>query len=152
QVMAERAAAELQRGEGPPNARWLAAWRQGTKTMKDLALRLRLSPQSRREKAKVERPLTWDERFRLERFCPPLRSRPWPCSSTFAATRDYDILPSGSRRAPQGRSQRLPCEGHERRPRQQAPIPSRRRWVRDTGSFSIHGCPKKTIPEWVDGL
>jgi phage terminase small subunit len=68
QVMAERAAAELQRGEGPPNARWLAAWREGTRTMKDLALRLRLSPQSRREKAKVERPLTWDERFRLERF------------------------------------------------------------------------------------
>jgi len=56
--MAERAAAELQRGEGPPNARWLAAWRQGTRTMKDLALRLRLSPQSRREKAKVERPHT----------------------------------------------------------------------------------------------
>jgi hypothetical protein len=25
--------------------------------------RLRLSPQARREKAKVERPLTWDERF-----------------------------------------------------------------------------------------
>jgi phage terminase small subunit len=67
QVMAERAAAELQKGEGPPNARWLAAWREGTRTMKDLALRLRLSPQSRREKAKVpERPLTWDERFRLE--------------------------------------------------------------------------------------
>ena len=68
QVMAERAAAELQRGEGPPNARWLAAWREGTRTMKDLALRLRLSPQSRREKAKVERPLTWDERFRLEHY------------------------------------------------------------------------------------
>jgi phage terminase small subunit len=68
QVMAERAAAELSKGEGPPNTRWLAAWREGTRTMKDLALRLRLSPQSRREKAKVERPLTWDERFRLERF------------------------------------------------------------------------------------
>jgi hypothetical protein len=68
QVMAERAAAELSRGEGPPNTRWLAAWREGTRTMKDLALRLRLSPQSRREKAKVERPLTWDERFRLEHF------------------------------------------------------------------------------------
>jgi len=68
QVMAERAAAELSKGEGPPNTRWLAAWREGTRTMKDLALRLRLSPQSRREKAKVERPLTWDERFRLEHF------------------------------------------------------------------------------------
>jgi hypothetical protein len=43
-------------------------WREGTRTMKDLALRLRLSLKSRREKAKVERPLTWDERFRLERF------------------------------------------------------------------------------------
>ena len=29
---------------------------------------MRLSPQSRHEKAKVERPLTWDERFRLERL------------------------------------------------------------------------------------
>jgi phage terminase small subunit len=67
QVMAERAAAELQKGEGPPNARWLAAWREGTRAMKDLSLRLRLSPQSRREKAKVpDRPLTWSERFRLE--------------------------------------------------------------------------------------
>jgi hypothetical protein len=36
--------------------------------MSNLALRLRLGPQSRREKAKVERPLTWDEKFRLENF------------------------------------------------------------------------------------
>src|SRR5262249_55555993 len=46
QVMAERAAAD-----------GLPAWREGTKTMKDLALRLRLSPQSWREKAKVKRRL-----------------------------------------------------------------------------------------------
>ena len=67
QVLAERAAQELQK-ESPPNPRWLAAWEKATRTMKDLALRLRLSPQSRREKAKVERPLTWDEKFRLEQF------------------------------------------------------------------------------------
>jgi len=67
QALAERAAQELQK-ESPPNSRWLAAWKEGTKTMKDLALRLRLSPQSRREKAKVKRPLTWDENFRLEKF------------------------------------------------------------------------------------
>jgi len=67
QALAERAAQELQK-ESPPNPRWLPAWKEGTKTMKDLALRLRLSPQSRREKAKVKRPLTWDENFRLEKF------------------------------------------------------------------------------------
>jgi hypothetical protein len=30
-----------------------------------LALRLRLSPQSRREKARVQQPLTWADEFRL---------------------------------------------------------------------------------------
>jgi hypothetical protein len=35
--------------------------------MSNLALRLRLGPQSS-ERAKVERPLTWDEKFRLEHF------------------------------------------------------------------------------------
>ena len=65
--MAERAATELQKGEGPPT-QWLAVWEKSVKMMKDMALRLRLGPQSRRERPKVERPLTWDERFRLERF------------------------------------------------------------------------------------
>jgi len=33
------------------------------------ALRLRLSPQARREKAKApENPLTWDDRFRLKHY------------------------------------------------------------------------------------
>jgi phage terminase small subunit len=68
QAMAERAVTEMQKGVGPPDPHWLAVWEKSTKMMKDLALRLRLGPQSRREKAKVERPLTWDERFRLEKF------------------------------------------------------------------------------------
>ena len=38
QALAERAAQELQK-ESPPNPRWLPAWKEGTKTMKDLALR-----------------------------------------------------------------------------------------------------------------
>ena len=68
QAMAERAAAELQNGTGEA-AEWaLNLWEKANKVMSGLALRLRLGPQSRREKAKVERPLTWDERFRLERF------------------------------------------------------------------------------------
>ena len=65
QAMAERAAAELN-GEGPPNAQWLAVWEKAVKVMKDLALRLRLGPQSRRERARADRPLTWSDRFRLE--------------------------------------------------------------------------------------
>ena len=65
QAMAERAAAELN-GEGPPNTQWLAVWEKAVKVMKDLALRLRLGPQSRRERARADRPLTWSDRFRLE--------------------------------------------------------------------------------------
>ena len=45
-ALAERSIAEVQR-ESPPSPRWLAAWREATRTMKDLAMRLRLSPQSR---------------------------------------------------------------------------------------------------------
>jgi len=68
QAMAERAAAELQNGTGK-TADWaLKLWEKANKVMSGLALRLRLGPQSRREKAKVERPLTWDEKFRLEKF------------------------------------------------------------------------------------
>ena len=65
QAMAERAAAELQKGE-VPSVRWLTVWEKSTKMMKDLALRLRLGPQSRRERARADRPLTWSDRFRLE--------------------------------------------------------------------------------------
>jgi len=44
----------------------LKVWERATSIMASLALRLRLGPQSRREKAKVDRPLTWDERFQIE--------------------------------------------------------------------------------------
>src|SRR5262245_14410371 len=61
QAMAERAAAELQNGAGE-SADWaLKLWEKANKVMSGLALRLRLGPQSRREKAKVARPLTWSE-------------------------------------------------------------------------------------------
>jgi hypothetical protein len=45
-ALAELAIKEALR-ESPPNGRWMMSWREGTRTMKDLALRLRLSPQSR---------------------------------------------------------------------------------------------------------
>ena len=45
-ALAELAIKEALR-ENPPNGRWMMSWREGTRTMKDLALRLRLSPQSR---------------------------------------------------------------------------------------------------------
>jgi hypothetical protein len=63
-VLAEGAETTLQ--AEPTNTKALAVWEKAVRTMSALALRLRLGPQSRREKAKVERPLTWDERFRLE--------------------------------------------------------------------------------------
>jgi phage terminase small subunit len=64
-VLAEGAEATLQ--EHPDDTKALAVWEKSVRTMSGLALRLRLGPQSRRERAaKVERDLTWDERFRLE--------------------------------------------------------------------------------------
>ena len=67
QAMAERAAAVLS-GTGEAADWALRLWEKANKVMSGLALRLRLGPQRRREKAKVERPLTWDEKFRLEKF------------------------------------------------------------------------------------
>jgi phage terminase small subunit len=43
-ALAERAIAHLQRNTAP---RWLTTWQTAVKVMKDLAMRLRLSPQSR---------------------------------------------------------------------------------------------------------
>jgi hypothetical protein len=75
-ALATRSAARLQEGD----AAALGVWEKATRVMSGLALRLRLGPQSRRERAKAERPLPWSDRFRLEHSdgepTPP-RSRPW---------------------------------------------------------------------------
>jgi hypothetical protein len=65
-VLAEGAETKLQ--ADPTDTKALAVWEKAVRTMSALALRLRLGPQSRREKAKVQRPLTWDEHFRLKNF------------------------------------------------------------------------------------
>jgi hypothetical protein len=62
-VLAEGAEFTLQ--ADPANTKALAVWEKAVRTMSALALRLRLGPQSRREKAKVQRPLTWSDEFRL---------------------------------------------------------------------------------------
>jgi hypothetical protein len=62
-VLAEGAEVTLQ--ADPENAKALAVWEKAVRTMSALALRLRLGPQSRRERAKVQRPLTWSDEFRL---------------------------------------------------------------------------------------
>jgi hypothetical protein len=62
QAMSERAAIELQ-GDGPPDSKWMAAWEKGVRAMSALALRLRLAPQSRRERASPTKPLSWVEQF-----------------------------------------------------------------------------------------
>jgi hypothetical protein len=65
-VFSEQAEARL--AADPNDSKALALWEKSTRTMGALALRLRLGPQSRREKAKVNRPLTWEEQFRLEKY------------------------------------------------------------------------------------
>src|SRR5262245_31600517 len=60
-VLAETAEPRLINPDGTPNSRWLAAWREASRTMKDLSLRLRISPQARREKAQKPRTLTWSK-------------------------------------------------------------------------------------------
>jgi hypothetical protein len=65
-ALAERAEGHL--SEDPPNAHWLAVWKESVRTMRDLALRLRLSPQARRERAKVSKPLTWSDQQRLQSY------------------------------------------------------------------------------------
>jgi phage terminase small subunit len=69
-ALAERAIKEAML-ESPPNKRWLAAWRESTRTMKDLSLRLRLSPQSRQghnhggRPGSEPRPMSIYDRMRL---------------------------------------------------------------------------------------
>jgi phage terminase small subunit len=68
-ALAELAIKEARR-ESPPNARWIAAWREATRTMKDLTLRLRISPQSRQcnnhtRPGSSPRPLNIYDRMRL---------------------------------------------------------------------------------------
>jgi len=66
-VFSEQAEARLH--ADPDDTKALALWEKSTRTMSGLALRLRLGPQSRRERAKAPRgPLTWDEKFRLDNF------------------------------------------------------------------------------------
>jgi phage terminase small subunit len=65
-ALAELAIKEALR-ESPPNGRWMAAWREATRTMKDLALRLRLSPQSRQHNnPKRPTPANYYEQMKLE--------------------------------------------------------------------------------------
>ena len=68
-VQARRAAAMLRRDgdvvDGKPSP-WLVAQEKACRMLVALSLRLRLAPQSRREKMKTERPVTWSERFAQE--------------------------------------------------------------------------------------
>jgi hypothetical protein len=66
-ALAGRAETELLAIDGAPHARWLAAWEKATRAMANLALRLRISPQARRERAMKPRVLSWGERMALER-------------------------------------------------------------------------------------
>jgi hypothetical protein len=64
-ALADRAMREMQ-GNGPPD-RWLTVWEKSARMMKDLALRLRLSPQSRQaNNPKRPERLSVYERMELE--------------------------------------------------------------------------------------
>jgi len=54
-------------GDKPPDKEWISAWKEASRTMSNLAMRLRLGPQSRREKALKPKQLDWSTHFRLER-------------------------------------------------------------------------------------
>jgi hypothetical protein len=72
-ALAARSAAALQAGD----ASQLSVWEKSTRVMSGLALRLRLGPQSRRERAKAGRALRWDERLRAEHNGDPSPTPPW---------------------------------------------------------------------------
>jgi hypothetical protein len=63
-VLAEAAESMLQ--QDPQNTKALATWEKAVRAISGLALRLRIGPQARRERAKVGKPLSWSDRFALE--------------------------------------------------------------------------------------
>jgi phage terminase small subunit len=62
-ALAARSAAKLQEGD----ATQLKVWERSCSIMSSLSLRLRLGPQSRREKARVGKTMTWSDNFALSR-------------------------------------------------------------------------------------
>lgn len=63
EISSEHIQADIQAGK-EPSPRWLSAWSHASKTVSALALRLRIAPQSRRERAVSAGPLDWNEQFR----------------------------------------------------------------------------------------
>ncbi len=61
-VLAERSARQLQ---GPVDAKALVLWEKANRVLVALSMRLRLSPQARREKAQAPRPIDWSTRYGL---------------------------------------------------------------------------------------
>jgi hypothetical protein len=61
-ALAARSAAALQAGD----ASQLRLWERSAAVMASLSLRLRLGPQSRRERAKAGEQFTWSDRYRLD--------------------------------------------------------------------------------------
>jgi hypothetical protein len=74
-ALAAKAAVALQAGDDTR----LKIWERATAIMASLALRLRLGPQARREKARAPRTLSWSDRFALEHdpHRRDGRARPW---------------------------------------------------------------------------
>jgi hypothetical protein len=52
--------------DGTATQQEILLWEKSTRLMSGLALRLRIGPQSRRERAKAPRELTWSERFAIK--------------------------------------------------------------------------------------
>jgi phage terminase small subunit len=74
-VLAEHSAAELRVS---PTQQALALWEKATRVMVALSMRLRLSPQARREKARAQpRQVEWGNRFGMEQDDAATSKRPW---------------------------------------------------------------------------
>jgi hypothetical protein len=74
-ILAENSAAELQTS---PSQQALVTWEKSTRAMVALSMRLRLSPQARREKARAApRQAVWGDRFGTEQDDAATSKRPW---------------------------------------------------------------------------
>jgi phage terminase small subunit len=74
-VLAEQSAAEL---HASPNPQAMALWEKATRTMTALSMRLRLSPQARREKARATpRQVTWSGFGSEQDDAATNNKRPW---------------------------------------------------------------------------
>lgn len=73
QVLVDKALKDLEQTPNDKDA--LKLWETSAKIMSNFAMRLRIGPQSRRQYAKVDRPMDWSEQFRARQA--QSQKKPW---------------------------------------------------------------------------